>query len=626
MKFSRFILPFICFLPAFKGIQAQEIRGLTGNPVIREYRHNRPVPLKSASANAMLTLPFFEDFSTSDVLPDPAKWADDYVYINNSFALDPISIGVATLDAIDQFGELYATSNLPTSSDKLTTLPFDLSPYAGGTDTVRLSFFFQAGGKGEVPELQDSLLLEFYSPEKDSWKRAWFATANAASPFKQVIVPVDTEYYKSGFRFRFRNYTTISTNDVTGGKGALSNADCWNIDYIMMNTLPASEHQNIHDITLVDQPRKLMDFYESIPWTHVNEAQSIMLNDIHYIIRNLSGGDSVNVGRTYYVRNPRTGSKELYEDLFSKIPPLSLSDQPDPFFAPFTQDDHYSEGAREVVSYLITPAGQVKSNDTCRITIHFRNYYAYDDGSPEYGFGISGESTSGALLAMRFRIYRADTLRAIQFLFNKTRDHYTANLKFQTCVWKDAGGIPGDLIYISPESFSPGDDPQLFGFTTCALPSDTSLVITDTSVFVGWKQVTEDFLNLGYDVNRNNLDRTFVNISGTWFNPGNSLIPGTPMIRAVFGSKNIITGTPDIPATDHDIQVYPNPASGIVHISSAGFTVSRIRLMDMQGRVLLEERGDPHEFDVTGLPAGIYLLQLCSPDGTLVNRKMVIHH
>ena len=35
-----------------------------------------------------------------------------------------------------------------------------------------------------------------------------------------------------------------------------------------------------------------------------------------------------------------------------------------------------------MVSYLITPANQVKTNDTSRIVLNFRNYYAYDDGSP----------------------------------------------------------------------------------------------------------------------------------------------------------------------------------------------------------------------------------------------------
>ncbi len=98
--------------------------------------------------------------------------------------------------------------------------------------------------------------------------------------------------------------------------------------------------------------------------------------------------------------------------------------------------------------------------------MNFRNYYAYDDGSPEYGFGISGESTAGALLACRFRVYQPDTLRALQMLFNKTRNHANADLGFQLCVWKDEGGLPGELLYMSPETFTPGDEFNFLGFNT----------------------------------------------------------------------------------------------------------------------------------------------------------------
>jgi hypothetical protein len=145
------ILPVLLLLT---GASAQSLQGLTSNPVIRKALKERPVQLKSATANP-LTLPFFEDFSTSSIFPDPAKWSDENAFVNNSFGLEPISMGVATLDAIDASGEVYGLSALATSSDELTTQPFDLSPYAGGPQ-VRLSFFFQAGGRGEAPEKQDS--------------------------------------------------------------------------------------------------------------------------------------------------------------------------------------------------------------------------------------------------------------------------------------------------------------------------------------------------------------------------------------------------------------------------------------------------------------------------------------
>jgi hypothetical protein len=179
---------------------------------------------------------------------------------------------------------------------------------------------------------------------------------------------------------------------------------------------------------------------------------------------------------------------------------------------------------------------------------------------------------------------------------------------------------------MTPETLTPGEDFGLNGFNTYNLPEDVLIIITDTTFFAGWKQSTEEFLNLGYDVNRNNLPRTFVNISGDWFNPGNSLIPGTPMIRAVFGSKEIITDNPGIPESGQTPELFPNPASDILHIRTDGFEVNHIRMFDVQGRIVLYEKGDHTEIDVSSFPSGIYLLQLGFNDGSFVNRKLIIRH
>jgi len=39
-----------------------------------------------------------------------------------------------------------------------------------------------------------------------------------------------------------------------------------------------------------------------------------------------------------------------------------------------------------------------KQNDTASIILNFTDNYAYDDGTPEFGFGIPAPSTEGALL------------------------------------------------------------------------------------------------------------------------------------------------------------------------------------------------------------------------------------
>jgi hypothetical protein len=124
---------------------------------------------------------------------------------------------VATLDAIDASGEVYSQNDLPTPSDSLTSLPFDLSPWATGTDTVRLSFFYQAGGKGEIPERTDSLLLDFYSPATERWARMWFAITDTFSHFSQVVLSVPRNTASTG-SVSGSAITSMSPDEVRGGK------------------------------------------------------------------------------------------------------------------------------------------------------------------------------------------------------------------------------------------------------------------------------------------------------------------------------------------------------------------------------------------------------------------------
>jgi hypothetical protein len=606
-------------------LAAQHLQVLRGNPVIKMYRLQHPYVLKSAPSALLLTLPFFEDFSSPEVFPDPGKWADPYAFINTSFSRDPVSIGVATLDAIDENGDVYALTSWPASSDMLTSLPFDLSPYSAPEDTVIMSFFYQSGGTGEVPELSDSLLLEFFAPTDNQWRKEWFAILDTASLFQQVILPVPVSYYQSGFRFRFRNYTSLSPDEVAGGDGAVSNADCWNIDYIMLNTQPASAHQIIPDIAIMEPPRNLMDFYEAVPWLHLNDAQSITRNYMQYVFRNLQKAEIANMGRNYYTKNLGNGNSEYAQEFYDDFSAEEIIRRNDPFITPFTRNDDSGEGIIEVAGYLITPEGQHKENDTAKIILHFKDYYAYDDGTPEYGFGISGPSMEGALLAYRFRIYKADTLRALDMYFNKARDNYNADLGFNLCVWKDDGGKPGELIYLAPDEFTPDLDTEMPEFKRYPISIDTDLVVTDTSIYVGWKQVTDEFLNLGYDINRDNISRIFVNTSGEWFNPGSSIIPGSLMIRPVFGSKAVITGSAEIPETPLDIVLYPNPASSKVFIRASGVVVRRIWVYDLYGRLVLQQQDHSDHLDVSGFQSGIYEVILDTDQGSITRKIIVLN-
>lgn len=624
MSNYRLIYLLFCLIPGL--LNAQTLRGLYENPVIRERLSGIKPELKFAESSAQLSLPFFEDFSTSSVVPDPSKWTDRYVFINNSFAVNPVSVGVATFDAIDQNGKVYAVKGTPVSSDTLTSGDFDLSAYKDSGEQVRLSFFYQCGGRGEVPEFSDSLVLEFYNPAELNWHRVWFVTDDQPSEFIQVILVIDNMYYADGFRFRFRNYTSLSAEEVDGGEGALSNADIWNIDYILMNTESEYFHTTLNnDITITDIPRNLLDLYETIPWNHLNSAvpTGLTRNSIIYGIRNyMPEGDSSNVGRSYYVKNFNTGNFQDYQPPWDEqLPNGVLVFRELPLIASISRNDNLPEGRIEIASYLRTLDFGPRENDTSKVLLHFTDKYVYDDGSPEYGFGIEGPSMTGALLAMRFRVFEPDTLTSVEIVFNMAHNRFNETLPFQICVWQDGGGKPGDLIYISEEYYYPDFNTPIPGLKRYPVPGN--LATTDSIIYIGMKQQTEEFLNIGYDVNNDNLSRIFVNTSGSWISPGGSLIPGTVMMRAVFETKGVVSGGGPEQERGEEISVFPNPASDVLFIQSE-IPVRKIIITDVSGRVVLQQNGPNESVSITNLTAGLYQVIIVSGTSKTIIKKIII--
>ena len=133
-------------------------------------------------------LPFIDDFSNYVGIPNPDKWESFGAVVNCSYQFNPPSVGVATLDATDIYGKLYAhATSSPFYADTLASrfirLDSVLSPYGialSPSDSVYLSFYVQpAGGSGKQwemigsrPSAEDSIILEFYSPET-GWNRIW---------------------------------------------------------------------------------------------------------------------------------------------------------------------------------------------------------------------------------------------------------------------------------------------------------------------------------------------------------------------------------------------------------------------------------------------------------------------
>ena len=113
-----------------------------------------------------VTLPFFDDFSESEVSPDASKWQNRSVLVNSGFPLFPTNYNAATLDALDATGKVYShASSSPFVADSLISKPISLINENGEkltpADSLYFSFYYQPQGNADAPESTDSLVLMF---------------------------------------------------------------------------------------------------------------------------------------------------------------------------------------------------------------------------------------------------------------------------------------------------------------------------------------------------------------------------------------------------------------------------------------------------------------------------------
>ncbi|HZL76607.1 MAG TPA: T9SS type A sorting domain-containing protein, partial [Bacteroidales bacterium] len=525
-----------------------------------------------------------------------------YVLINNTYSNNQITIGIATFDALDASGNLYETaSSARFEADHLTSLPINLNFSAA--DSVFMSFYFQPGGLADLPEDNDSLTLQFYAPAESKWYSVWKAKGGAWHNFKAVILKVDQErYLQKGFKFRFINYVTLSAN--VSDPSIVGNCDIWNIDYVLLNKNRNSADTVFHDVAFRRPLRSLLKTYEAMPFKqfrqiYLQEMSSVI--PIHYRNNDII---TRNITRDFEIRDVYKNSlvKTFSAGAVNIAPETNEDFNADLIY---TYDTDIQDSALfKVKAWLKTDVFDPKQNDTLVYYQVFNNYFAYDDGSAEEGYGINGLGSRNARVACRFKSYMEDTLRAISICFNDS--YLDANKRaFDLMVWGDNNGIPGDLLY-TRENVTVEKGNSINGFYTYPL---TSPVPVNGVFYVGWQQRSETFLNAGFDINTLSSNRQFYWINGNW---NQSVAPGTIMIRPVEGSP-LTTSVNDIEFRKTEaIRFWPNPSSDYITIDPESLPVSGltyISIADMQGRILIKV---PYtgRVDISYLHDGIYILIL----------------
>ncbi|HMI65926.1 MAG TPA: T9SS type A sorting domain-containing protein [Cyclobacteriaceae bacterium] len=577
---------------------------------------------------APMRLPFWDDFSFSNspYYPHDTLWqSGSSVSLNFGTGINPPSLGVVTFDGLDSLGKPYNVSDALAKgfADSLISRPLslDLVP-AALRPTVYLSFYYQFMGNGEAPDPGDNLTVDFKN-DQGKWENAKTIGIDAslkADSFNTMVIPVaDDRFFHPAFQFRFRSFGRLS-----------GPYDTWNVDYVYLNSGRDSSDTSFPDRAIATPLTSLFNEYWSIPKKHFMTDVAANLTKPSLSIYNLRVGniqplsysyhaevvtyhpgpsrdsvivvlqDSTSVGnglagrerRTFTVGSiPDRGLFDVSADSFKIKLRLSLA----------TKDNVLPANNGDYDSAKYKPI-DFRVNDTTRAEFALSDYYAYDDGTAEYGIGLN---QPGAQVAYLFEMKTAepDTIVAIDFYFPRFGDESSQIILLR--ILSDLTDTQQSVLY---EENMAVDRSEQNKFKRHILTPNA--VGVQGSFYIGWKQSSAGTIPIGWDKNTDSGDKIYSNTNGLW--DLNLIEKGSMMVHPVFGKGGVVTGiSDDVLPPD----AFPNPSSGIFYLPEE---MEYVQLFDLAGKpVGFSREVQDHQTKITMTQAypGLYVLK------TLSNKK-----
>lgn len=566
-------------------------------------------------------LPFVDDFSAYQGEPNKELWANYGAEVNRGYQFLPPTIGVVTLDLLDNSGRLYsqagtytfAADTLQSKSIRLDSARIPTQKKLIPSDSLYLSFFIQpAGGYGNMweaigsaPSKNDSIVLQFYKSNQSLWQTVWSIKGTCVDSIYAkdsvywiyVLIPiVDTSYFNQNFSFRFINYGSLDDNP---SYAYVANASQWNIDYIYLGSNRSYTDTAFRDVAFVDPAPSMIKSYTSVPAKHFDV--SMLKDSLDIRIVNLYSS-TLNSNYNYYITDSAGNELYTYNGGFENIVSYMQRHQfqtaqkhakPEaPYvFQPRAED-------KFTITHIVSEGvGQdnIKSNDTMRFVQYFGNYFSYDDGTAEAGIGV--EPTNNSVLAVGYNLLETDTLYSVDIYFNLA--YQQANIKpFYIIIYdcsEDSLQQPNNVVYRNSKLTPVFDSLNKFVKYTLDEP-----VVLNGRFFVGLQSISKTYLNIGFDQNNDARGNVFEKKTTSW---EAVFLKGAPMIRPCFGYKSVSLN--DVAKQDNLLKIYPNPAKDYIYVETkAG---SKIQLFDMSGRLLIEQKDKL--FDVSNLNNGIYIIK-----------------
>lgn len=645
---------------SFTYVFAQEYQGFEISPL----SHNRPLetakqPLKSRGIPDSINLPFVDDFSYSGPYPDPDLWLDNKVFVNNAMGINPPSVGVATFDAIDAKGRPYGVVGNWGTADTLTSNYINLKDFVGTdgikrnltiNDNILMSFFLQPKGLAYAPAESDSIVLEFrdingtwsyvkgYKGIPDSTLRK--NPLNLEPPFTYYTVSInEAKYLYSKFQFRFYNY------------GRLGGAyESWHLDYVKIAPNRVITNKSLDDLAYVEVPKPALKRYTSMPWkqafaqlsTELRDSFSAKFYNNFSIVRNVTNTNlkvttstGVTAADNYTVGDALNIPPSVFFSTAGKAFPSSFKQQ-------LATIPNTTPKVTVTTEYNLSIEGQegkdlkkmAVQNDAVRSNTVFDNYYAYDDGTAEMQFSLTGD---GMQAAVRFRANVADSLRGVMFFFPYINGNAPKDAAFNLKIWKDSLNTTPIFTMTDVQPFyltSLVDSLQGFTSYKTLDASGKAIPIPAGDFYVGWQNVGNIRIPVGLD--RNNIDKTqylYQTSNGKWIQVSTSTpIIGAVMLRPILGNDPVRNSSTlkvnEIPLAEV-MTVSPNPATHYLHFDiKKGMSEDyEISIFNIAGQLQKREILRGSELGLEGLRTGIYFLKIRDLKNNLIfNHKFAVQN
>ncbi len=600
-------------------------------PVEKELSYKKATTFRTKSIDPVL-LPFWDDFSSvRDGYVKSDLWEfGNSVWVNEGMGINPPSLNIATFDGLDSLGKPYNVNDILAKgyADKLVSAPIrmDLVSLADRT-RIFISFFYQFHGNGEPPDVGDILSLSFKN-NTGAWEVIWTKENNGSllkDKFENIIIPItEDRFFHENFQFKIENFARLS-----------GPYDTWHVDYIYLNNgkLQTSPVRPLFpDRTITSKLTSAFSSYWSMPIKHFFSSTATNSVKPTLTITNLrqdqiaGNGQPVSYSSSTRISVNKKGQSPVITDLtldenlnigseltFQQQKIVILNTMPD-----LSSIDQSADSINMKLSVLFdtgdnkikTPTEgdydfnvfnpiEFRTNDSISVNYILSNYYAYDDGTAEYGAGLN---QPGSQLAYEFdmKTDQPDTIVAVDIYFPRFGDDSNQVIQFH--ILRDLTNSPSDIIYQQSLPIQRNTRNTFWRIRLVDQPAGVK-----GKFYIGWKQNSSAVIAVGLDKTTDSGDKIFSNINGTW--EPNITLKGSLMIRPVFGKGNGGGEVTGVGENSLPSSVYPNPSQGVFNVSSV---IDQAEVVDLTGRkipVISEVINEHTQITIINPQPGIYLLK-----------------